>query len=209
MSDPDFLPRKRRKEARPSELIAAALDIFVEKGFAATRLDEVAERAGVVKGTLYRYFANKEELFKAVIREGVIPLIDEAEAMVASHAGSEFALLERVLLGWWQRIGTTRLSGFPKLIVAEARNFPEVAAFYYENVICRGRAMLAGIHERGMASGEFRRCNVEHCIDVVYAPIFLLAVWQHSIFPCGETRVDPEAILRTHLELLAQGLCAA
>lgn len=198
--------RKRRKEARPSELTAAALTIFVEKGFAATRLDEVAERAGVSKGTLYLYFESKEELFKAVIREGVVPIIDEAEAQVASYTGSDFDLIAGILHGWWKKIGATHLSGIPKLIVSEAQNFPEVAAYYYENVIRRGRAMLGGVLEHGMASGEFRRLDIEHCIDVIFAPVFMLAIWQHSIFRCRTTPPDPQAILDTHLALLRNGL---
>lgn len=92
-------PRQRRKEARPAEVSAAALELFVEKGFAATRLDDIAARAGVSKGTLYLYFDNKEALFEAVIREGVLPLVDRDEAMVASHHGSAFELLRQILSG--------------------------------------------------------------------------------------------------------------
>ena len=77
------VPRKRRKEARPSELLEAALELFVEKGFAATRLEDVASRAGVSKGTLYLYFENKDALFKAVVQEGIIPVIAENEAIAA------------------------------------------------------------------------------------------------------------------------------
>ncbi len=97
--------RKRRKEARPSELTAAALGLFVEKGFAATRLEEVALRAGVSKGTLYLYFDSKEALFKAVIQEGIMPVVAENEAIVANHTGSAIDLLERLLGNWWGRIG--------------------------------------------------------------------------------------------------------
>ena len=149
-------PRRRRKEARPSELLAAALDLFVEKGFAATRLEDVAARASVSKGTLYLYYENKEALFKAVIREGIIPVIAEGEAIAAKHVGCSFELLDKLLDNWWSRIGQTAYAGIPKLIVAEARNFPEVAAFYYENVISRGRALVGFALKRGMASGEFR-----------------------------------------------------
>src|SRR5574343_1022107 len=105
-------PRRRRKEARPSELLAAALDLFVEKGFAATRLEDVATRACVSKGTLYLYYENKEALFKAVIREGIVPVIAEGEAIAATHAGCSFELLEKLLDNWWNKIDrkSTRLN---------------------------------------------------------------------------------------------------
>src|SRR5512139_2202895 len=99
--------RHRRKEARPGELVAAALQLFVEKGFAATRLEDVATRAGVSKGTLYLYFDSKEALFKAVIEEGIMPVVAEGEAIAAGHDGSAFDLLQRLLDNWWMRIGET------------------------------------------------------------------------------------------------------
>ncbi|MBV6539814.1 TetR/AcrR family transcriptional regulator, partial [Ursidibacter maritimus] len=120
----------RRKDARPQELLAAALVLFVERGYAATRLDDVATRAGVSKGTLYLYFASKEDLFRAVVRENLVPVLDEAEQAIDSYTGHSASLLREFILGWWQRIGDTPLSGLTKLMVAESGNFPEVAKFY-------------------------------------------------------------------------------
>jgi AcrR family transcriptional regulator len=199
-------PRKRRKEARPSELLAAALELFVEKGYAATRLEDVAGKAGVSKGTLYLYYENKEALFKAVIQEGIVPVLAENEAIAAQHHGSSFELLEKLLDNWWSKIGRTGLAGIPKLMVAEARNFPEVASFYYENVISRGRALVGAALERGMASGEFHRSDVETTIDVIIAPILMLLIWRYSIGCCQGNDSDPQHYLQIHLDLLRQGL---
>ncbi|WP_153147478.1 TetR/AcrR family transcriptional regulator [Dechloromonas sp. H13] len=199
-------PRKRRKEARPSELTAAALGLFVEKGFAATRLEEVALRAGVSKGTLYLYFDSKEALFKAVIQEGIIPVVAEAEAIAARHAGSAFDLLERLLENWWARIGETDFAGIPKLMIAEARNFPEIAQFYYENVIRRGRALVGAALERGMASGEFRRMDIETTIEVIIAPLLMLLIWRFSMGSCQSKQADPRQYLAIHMDILRQGL---
>ncbi len=199
-------PRRRRKEARPSELTAAALDLFVEKGFAATRLDDVAARAGVSKGTLYLYFDSKVALFKAVVEEGIIPLLAAAEQQMAGYEGSSVELLRRLLLGWWEQIGATRLAGVPKLIIAESRNFPEVAQYYHDTVIVRGSALLRRVLERGIASGEFRPLDVETTIDVIFAPLLMLIVWRHSLCVCGHDN-DPETYLQTHLDLLVNGLC--
>ncbi len=199
-------PRKRRKEARPSELLGAALALFVDKGFAATRLEDVASRAGVSKGTLYLYYANKAALFKAVVQEGIVPVIVENEAIAARHTGSSFTLLEMLLHNWWTKIGQTDYAGIPKLIVAEARNFPELAQFYYENVISRARALVGACLRRGMASGEFRQLDMETAIDVVIAPILMLLIWRYSFGCCQQGESDPERYLQIHTELLRQGL---
>ncbi|WP_434514866.1 TetR/AcrR family transcriptional regulator [Dechloromonas sp. ARDL1] len=200
-------PRKRRKEARPSELLAAALDLFVEKGYAATRLEDVASRAGVSKGTLYLYYENKEALFKAVIQEGIIPVIAENEAIAAQHTGSSFDLMEKLLANWWVKIGLTAFAGIPKLMVAEARNFPELGCYYVENVINRGRALVGSALKRGMASGEFREMDVETTIDVVIAPILMLLIWHHSMSCCVESEGNPQQYLQIHMDLLRHGLC--
>ncbi|MDD2884324.1 MAG: TetR/AcrR family transcriptional regulator [Dechloromonas sp.] len=201
--------RQRRKAARPGELLAAALDCFVAKGYAATRLEDVAERAGVAKGTLYLYYTNKESLFKAVIQEGILPVVAENEAIAAQHNGSSFELLEKLLDNWWRRIGCTAYAGIPKLMVAEARNFPEVAAFYYEHVIARGRAVVGMALEQGMARGEFRRLDIQTTIDVVIAPILMLLIWRFSLACCQDGSADATLYLRIHLDLLRQGLRAA
>jgi AcrR family transcriptional regulator len=202
-------PRKRRKEARPSEVMAAALDLFVEKGYAATRLEDIALRAGISKGTLYLYFDSKEALFKAVIQEGVLPVLAENEAIAAGHTGSSFALLELLLDNWWARIGETAFAGIPKLMVAEAMNFPEVAQYYYDKVIVRARALIGQALERGMQSGEFRRMNVETAIDVMIAPLLMLLIWRHSFGCCQAPAVVPGEYLALHLDLLRQGLLAS
>lgn len=148
-----FKPKwERRKEARPQELLAAALDLFVERGFAATRLDDVAKAAGVSKGTLYLYFSSKEDLFKAVVRESIVPLIGEAEGMIGEFSGDSEELFRTVMTNWWQNIGTTKLSGLPKLMMAEAGNFPELARFYQEEVVNRGEKLVASMLARGRQS---------------------------------------------------------
>jgi AcrR family transcriptional regulator len=199
-------PRKRRKESRPSELLEAALGLFVEKGFAATRLEDVASRAGVSKGTLYLYYENKETLFKAVIQEGIIPVIAENEAIAAKHSGCSFELLNIMLENWWTKIGQTAFAGVPKLMVAEAGNFPELASFYYNNVISRGRALVGSALRRGMSSGEFRSMDVETTVDVVIAPILMLLIWRYSMSCCQSDESDPQTYLRIHMDLLRQGL---
>ena len=198
-------PRRRRKEARPSELTAAALELFVEKGFAATRLDDVAARAGVSKGTLYLYFDSKEALFKAVIEEGIVPLFVAAEQQMADYVGSSADLLRHLLFSWWQQIGETRLAGVPKLIISESRNFPEVAQYYHDHIILRGRGLMRTVLQRGIEGGEFRPLDVETAIDVIFSPVLMLAIWRSSLCFCGQ-EIKPEAFMQMHFDLLVQGL---
>ena len=199
--------RRRRKDARPSELTAAALDVFVEKGFAATRLDDVAARAGVSKGTLYLYFDSKEALFKAVVEEGIVPLLDAAEQKMAEYEGASVDLLRRLLFGWWEQIGATRLAGIPKLVISESRNFPEVAQYYHDKVIVRGRGLMRTVLQRGIERNEFRPLDIETTIDVIFSPLMMLVIWRFSFGHCGRD-TDPEVFLQTHFDLLVQGLCS-
>ncbi|HEX4986007.1 MAG TPA: TetR/AcrR family transcriptional regulator [Burkholderiales bacterium] len=196
----------RRKEARPAELMSAALDLFVERGYAATRLDEIAARAGVSKGTLYLYFSSKEELFKAVIRSGIVPLIERGERLVDGHRGSSFELLQEIVHTWWESIGDTKLGGIPKLMFSECRNFPEIGRFYYEEVISRGHQLVQAVLEKGMKSGEFRRIDANYAMRMILAPLVYLLLWRHSFDFCDGKPVHPEKYLDQHLDLLVHGL---
>ena len=199
---------RRRKEARPAELIAAALDVFVDKGYAATRLEDVAERAGVSKGTLYLYFESKEALFKAVVREGLLPALAEGENLVAGFGGTSDDLLREVMGGMWRLIGSQRIGGIPKLVFAEARNFPEIAAFYHQEVILRGAALIRGVIERGVARGEFRLLDPETAIYIVIAPVLMRMIWQHSLDCCAAAGITNEAYFDEYFEIMLRGLRA-
>lgn len=197
---------ERRKDARPQELLAAALDLFVERGYAAARLDDVAARAGVSKGTLYLYFENKEELFKAVVREHLVSALAEAEDYIERSAGSSRDLLRTFILSWWERIGQTKLSGISKLMMAESGNFPDVARFYHDEVISRCNALIVGILERGIISGEFRPVDTINANLVIVAPIVMLMIWKHSFHSCRLEPISAEDYLDCYLDLLLNGL---
>lgn len=151
---PRFL---RRPEARPDELLAAALAVFGERGFRQTTLEEVATRAGVSKGTVYLYFASKDDLFRAVVEHTVIALFESIEAMARTHAGSASELLTTVIQRMWAAMSQKDVVCLGRLVQAELTQFPEVRAFFFENVIQRHRRLLHEIATRGVASGEFRR----------------------------------------------------
>lgn len=196
---------ERRKDARPQELLSAALDLFVERGYAATRLDEVAARAGVSKGTLYLYFENKEELFKAVVRENMVPPLADAEEMIERFEGHSSELLRLCIHNWWDRIGSTRLSGISKLMMAESGNFPDVARFYHEEVVSRGEALIRRIVERGIAFDEFRAVDPTTATRVIVAPVLMLMMWRHSLTACHLEPIEPKAFLDCLIDLLTRG----
>jgi AcrR family transcriptional regulator len=203
----DTKPRwERRKDARPQELLAAALDLFVERGFASTRLEDVAKRAGVSKGTLYLYFTNKEELFKAVVRDSIVPVIGAAEDSIAGFEGHSADLLRSVMGDWWQRLGATKASGISKLVMAEAGNFPDIACFYQEEVIARGTNMISSMLVRAIERGEFRPIDVTVMTQVLIAPMLMLMTWKHTIGPCDQTNLDPLAFLDAFLDMAVRGL---
>lgn len=199
---------QRRADARPQELLEAALAEFVARGYAATRLDEVARRAGVSKGTLYLYYENKAELFKAVVRQSLIANFDAVEAAMAGHRGGSRELLAYFLTAFTRRVSASPLSGIPKLVLAEAGNFPEIARFYYDEVIRRGRGLIQAVLVRGMASGEFRPVDPDYAWRVVIAPLVLGILWKHAFMAFEPDGLDFERHLHSHLDLLFDGLAA-
>lgn len=200
--------RERRKQARPGELLDAALDLFVEKGFAATRSEEVAARAGVSKGTLFLYFPSKEELFKAVVRENVVRHQTEGAEEIARFEGPTAALLEYLMLEWWRRYGATKASGISKLVMSEANNFPDLARFFQDEVVAPGHAMVRSVLQRGIDRGEFRPVDLDLTMHSVLAPLLFLVTWKHSMTPCcpSSQQIDPETFIRHHNSLLVRGL---
>jgi AcrR family transcriptional regulator len=197
---------RRRKSARPAEILSAALECFRERGFAATRLEDVAARAGVTKGTIYLYYPSKEDLFKAVVRGELTPNIDRLETELAA-SGSAADLLERLLMTW-ETIVALPVSVLPKLVLSEAGNFPELARFYLDAVVHRGLGLIAAILRRGIEQGEFRPVDVDHVVYCVAGPLVLTALWKHSLGPHDDRPLDISAVCRAHLDLLLHGLKA-
>jgi TetR/AcrR family transcriptional regulator len=200
--------RERRKQDRPGELLEAALDLFVEKGYAATRVEEVAARAGVSKGTLFLYFPSKEDLFKAVVRENIVASVAQGAAEVAQFKGSSSELIEWMMLQWWRRYGATKASGISKLVMSEASNFPDLADFFRNEVITPAHALVRSALQRGIDRQEFRAIHVEMALHSVMSPLLFLVMWKHSMGPCcpSHEQIDPEAFISQHAQLLARGL---
>lgn len=200
--------RQRRKADRPHELLEAALTLFVEKGLAATRQEEVAKLAGVSKGTLYLYYPSKDELFKAVIEAYLTQVIVEGEEIVDQFDGSTSELMGLLAQTWWARVGSSKASGLLVLIMAEANKFPELAQFYVDEVVAPSHALLARVVRRGIERGEFRSMDVTSVVHALIAPMQFLILYRQCTSVCTHNPVplDPETFMNTQMELLLRGL---
>ena len=204
--------RERRKDARPGELMDAALSLFVEKGFAGTRVEDVAMRAGVSKGTLFLYFPSKVELFKAVVRENITGRFNEWNTTLDAFEGTTSELVHYCMQQWWERIGATQASGITKLVMSEGALFPEIAAFYRQEVIEPGNALIRRVLSRGVDRGEFRPVNLDYAIYSLISPMIFIIMWKHSMAPCcpmgdeGQLNIDPQTFIANQAGILLNGL---
>jgi AcrR family transcriptional regulator len=176
---------RRRKEDRPQEITEAALHAFAEKGYAATRVEEVAKRAGVSKGLLYLYFKTKEELFKAVIRSFVVPKIDELTAVVDSNELSSEEFLRGPFLDFAKTLPGSPVSVLVRLMIAEGPKHPDLLQFYWDNVISRGLGALQRVIDQGVDNGQFRPSVANEfphlfVMPVVFSVIFKLLFEKQS-----------------------------
>jgi len=200
--------RRRRKQARPAELLAAALDTFREKGFAATRMEDIAARAGVSKGTIYLYYPSKQAVFEALVRENLLPSLARLEAIRQSTEGSCADRLRRFVASLATTAGEPRLFAIPKLILAEAGNFPELARFYRHEVVARGLALVSALLEEGMARGEFRRLDPDLAARLFIGPVILTALWQSAFAAVEDAPTPPPVLLDLHLDIFLRGIAA-
>ena len=201
--------RERRKEARPGELLDAALNLFVEKGFAATRMEEVAQRAGVSKGTVFLYFPSKEELFKAVVRDNMSGRFEEWNAEFLRYEGSAADMLQHCMTTWWQRIGSTQASGITKLMLSEGGQFPDIVAFYQTEVVQPGHALIRQVLQRGVDRGEFRAVDLDFTVHSVVAAMVFLSLSKHSAACLPNNQpLDPHAYIANQVALMLRGLTA-
>jgi len=197
-------PRSRRKDARPAELIEAGLAEFAARGFAGTRLDDVAMRAGVVKGTIYRYFADKEALFLAAVQSRATPVVGGLESAVAGFQGPTRELLQLLLKTVYARLVDSDLRVLMRVIIAEGVNFPGLTALYHREMISKGKRVLEMVIQRGIARGEVRNNAAADLPMIIMAPAIMAAVWKMTFDPLDP--VSSERFLTAHLALLDEGL---
>jgi AcrR family transcriptional regulator len=196
---PAGLTRAAKAAERRSAIVAAGLDEFVARGFAATRLDDVAKRAGVAKGTIYLHFTDKEALFQELVRTALVPLIAQMAAPPVAGVSAR-DMVERFAETFVRDIVETRRGDILRLIIAEGARFPSLADFYYREVVSRGIAGMQHLIELGIAKGEIRNPALRDYPQLVIAPALLAVVWQ-GLFG-KHAPLDALAMLRVHIDLI-------
>ena len=190
---------QRRKEDRPQEITDAAFAAFAENGYAATRVEEVAKRAGVSKGLLYLYFKTKEELFKAVVRSVVMPRVDALEAELDSSDMTAEAFIRGPVLDFMKQVPGSPVSVVIRLMIAEAPKHPDLVEFYWENVASRGLGALQRMIGRGVENGEFRSSAVDELPQLLLAPVMMSVVWG-LVF--ANRSLDTDRLIETNIDMI-------
>ena len=203
MKQPKF---QRRAEDRPREICAAALEVFAEKGFAAAKLDEIARRAGVSKGTLYLYFKDKEELFRAVVRDTVSPNIDSVRGAIMA-VELPFAQIAPMFLARLAALAATMpLGAVVKMVIGESGNFPELAKVWHDQVVSKALAILVALIEKAQQKGEVRPGDPRFHAFTLMGPMMMGLIYREVLQPAGGEPLDIEMLARQHAETVLAGL---
>jgi AcrR family transcriptional regulator len=196
----------RRKEARAPEILEAALACFAQKGFVATRMDDIAARAGITKGTIYLYFDGKEALFKALARQSIGAQLARVSDEIAASDAPSAALLRLVVTGMGEFARTSDRVVLPRVLLAEAGNFPELAEFWRREIIDRGLGLFETIIRRGVARGELRAVDPAHAARLCAAPFLVMVFWRTVFGKFDAEPYDYQGLIETHVQTLLHGL---
>jgi AcrR family transcriptional regulator len=200
-------PRKReRRDTRPQEIVAAAFEEFATKGYAATRLEDVASRARVSKGLPYLYFKTKEELFKAVVRSVITAHFDVIREKMEKTDMPVEAFLKGPFLAFIQELVSSKRAFIARLLIAEGHKHPELTAFYYEQVVSRGIATMTRLIDRGIERGEFKPTPLRDYPQLLFAPVLTAIIWR-GLFE-RHRHLDTNGLLKTNIDLLTDAIRA-
>lgn len=197
---------RRRKHARPQEILDAALLVFAEKGFAAARVEDIAKQAGVTKGTIYLYFPSKEVVFKSLVRESIGTTLDTVIENAKAYTGPSADIVRMALSRIALFLTNSDLAVLPKIILSETGQFPELARFYRAEIIDKGIGFLSGVIERGIERGEFRTVPPQQAARLCIAPALLCAIWRSTFAKFDSEPYDYKALIDTHIDVLLRGL---
>jgi len=201
-----MLKWQRRKDDRPDEILAAALGLFVRKGFVSTTMDDIAKKAGVSKGTVYLYFPSKDSLFKTIVHELMVPKIAEVEVFIAAYEGSQSELLKLVISKWWATVNSSGLAGIPKLILTEADKFPALTKLYVKEVIHRIQIILVTIINTGIQSKEFRRTDPVLSARVIMSSLVYFSIWHITLKKYDQKDLTVENLIEQQIEIILNGI---
>lgn len=207
--DPDRGPKfRRRAEARPDEVLDAALALFIEKGFASTRVEDIATRAGLSKGAVYLYFPSKEAILEGLVKRAVTPIADNALAFLNNYSGDPRPVISQVMKMVATRLADPKLVAIPRLLIREIVNFPEFAEMYRQAVLDRIIPAVTQLVETGMREGYFRQLDPELTLRSIIGPVIahMLISELFGIRPKDGLAID--RLIENHLTILFDGLSA-
>ncbi len=197
---------QRRKQARPAEILDAAMAVFAEKGFAAARMEDIALKAGVTKGTIYLYFPSKEEVFKSLAREQVGHSLILATEQAEKYEGSAFDFLKFFYARFFECVLQSDVAVLPKIIIGESGNFPELARFWREEVIEKATDMLSAVIAKAIARGEIRALPIDHIAKLAMAPVLMCLVWHTTFEKTSDRTFNYTEYLATQCDVFFKGL---
>jgi AcrR family transcriptional regulator len=199
---------RRRKAERPDEIVVAALEVFVEKGFAAARLEDIAALAGVSKGAIYLYFATKEDIFRAVVEQSLAPSL-QAVKNVAADGQSPFPeLLKNFTAAVASLLDREPVGGIIKVVIGESRNFPELARAWHDTVVAPALGAMTAAITAAQARGELRSGDARRYAISLVAPLLVGVIWRETFVPIGAAPLDIPALAEQHVELWLRGMRA-
>lgn len=198
--------KSRRPEARPTEILAAALELFAEKGFSATRMDDVAARAGLSKAGVYLYFKDKTALLQALVSEMAGANIGVARGIIAAHEGPVSPLIATILAFLGTQARHTRFPELIKIVIAESRAHPEIGRLYLDGVVNQGLPLFEELIRRGIASGEFRQLDAGFAAKAMIGPMLLAVIWKAVLEPIGAGTLDIESYAAQHADIFLKGI---
>lgn len=197
---------RRRKEARPAEIAAAAFEVFAEKGFAAARLDDIAAAAGVSKGALYLYFETKQDIFEAVVKQAFAGNLEAVVKVAGAHEGPVAPMIRAILPRVAEIVAHSPIGKVLKMVVGESGNFPELARIWHDTLVVPGLGMLAGLIAKGQASGEFREGDPRNFAVTLMSPLLVSVIFRETFAPIGAKPFDIPALMQQHVETVLPGL---
>lgn len=197
--------RRRRKEARPQEIVEAAMEAFAEQGFAGTRIEDIAERSGVAKGTVYLYFETKDALFEAGVREHLSPMFGRLTKFVKEFPGPTSDLVKLILERIYEQlINNESRRAVMKILIAEGNRFPQLTAFYHQEIVTGGKQLWRTVLKRGVDQGEFDKSAIMQAPEVIMGPAVMAAVWK-MVFD-NISPIDLDKHRKAHIDLVLNGL---
>jgi len=200
---------RRRADARPAEIAAAAYKVFSDKGYAAAKLDDIAAEAGISKGALYLYFDTKQDIFQAVVAQAFVANIQAIEAMVEAYKGKVADLIRAIVPKVAEIASVSPLGKMLKLVIGESGNFPELARVWHDKLVARALAMMTGLIRRGQEAGEFRSGDPRFFALSLISPMVTAVIFRETFEPAGAKGFDIPALMKQHVETVMSGLLLA